>query len=207
MRTSNHLIPSLAVIFACGLSSLVVAQEADRHQIGLIDMAHVFKNYEKFKALTEGLQAEITRTDAELQEKAAEGRTLQEKMNTFTSGSQEYEKVEEEIVTLQAEIRKLQLKKQREFVRKEADLYKDIYSEVTDAVSRYSKYYKYSLILRFDRGGLAAAENPQAIVEGLNQQILYHRNRDDLTDPILNYLNEQWRRTQQSAGGTGGTTR
>lgn len=191
------------------LTSAAFSQQtaSDVHQIGLIDMAHVFKNYEKFKSGTQALQDEVAQRQSGLTAKVEEGKRLQQQMKEYNVGSPEFEKLEGELVNLQAELKKIQLKNQREFMKREADLYKEIYLEVYEAVNRYARYYKYTLIMRFERAGLAAAENPQDIVEGLNQQVLYHRNRDDLTDPILNYLNEKWRRQNQSAAAeSNGTT-
>lgn len=188
------------LIVAAFLSAPLLAQSPQNanHQVGLIDMAYVFKNYEKFTALTEALQADISASATEMQAKAEAGRKIQEQMQAFEADSAEFGKLEGDLVSLQAEIQKLQLVKRREFMRKEADLYKDIYLEATDAVGRYARYYKYTLILRFDRSGVTSAEDPQKIAEGLNQQVLFHRNQDDLTDPILNYLNDSWRKLQEA---------
>lgn len=199
---------TLAVCFATPLVAQNSSAEkvAAKHQIGLIDMAHVFKNYEKFLALTDALQSEISSSDTEMKEKVEQGKTLQEQMKALKAGSPEFEKLEGDLLTVQADLKKLQLKKRREFMRKEAEIYKEVFLDVREAVGRYSRYYKYTLILRFDRSGLAVADQPQDIVEGLNQQVLYHRNRDDLTDPILNYLNEQWRKSQPQTASPGGAT-
>lgn len=199
LRKSISAFTILSALFV--LSNCAHAQKnvTDHHQLGLIDMAYVFKNYDKFNHLTEQLQAEIESTDVEMKAHVENAKKIQEQMKTFSAGSAEYEKLEGDLLNVQAELKKLQLKKQREFMKKEADLYKATYLEVREAVERYSVYYKYTLILRFDRSGVAAADNPQDVVEGLNQQVLYHRNRDDLTDPILNYLNQRWKKSQPQA--------
>ncbi len=199
MRQLTISLSLLMLATFLAMPALAQSSKTAKHQVGLIDMAHVFKNYEKFTALTEALQADISASGAELQAKAEAGKKIQEQMKAFETGSPEFEKLEGELVSVQAEIQKLQLVKRREFMRKEADLYKEIYLEVTDAVRRYSRYYNYTLILRFDRAGLTSAEDPQKIAEGMNQQVLFHRKRDDLTDPILNYLNDAWKKNPQEA--------
>ena len=199
MRQST-ILQSL-LLLTTFLAGPALAQSANntQHQIGLIDMAYVFKNYDKFTALTEALETEIASSTAEMKTKAQAGQKIQEQMKTFETGSAEYEKLEGDLLSLQGEIQKIQIKKRREFMRKEADLYKEIYLEATEAVGRYARYYNYTLILRFDRSGVTSAEDPQKIAKGMNQQVLYHRNRDDLTDPILNYLNDKWKKSLQEA--------
>lgn len=200
---SSMLALTIAVLF------VVVATpqaQAEDFQIGLIDMAHVFKNYEKFKATTSRLQAEVSQSDDQLQPMVEKIKNLQEQMKALSPTSSEYEQLEGQMVNAQADLRKVQLQKQREFMKKESELYKEIYLEIADAVDRYSRYYNYTLILRFNRAPLDSADEPEAVVQGMNRQVLYHRNSDDLTDPVLTYLNGRWQK-QQAAGTPAGTTR
>ncbi len=57
----------LAVATICGLYAEPAAAQgtpSTPHKIALIDMAHVFKEYEKFKALSDALRAEVESSDA-----------------------------------------------------------------------------------------------------------------------------------------------
>ena len=47
------------------------AKKSLQHKVGLIDMAHVFKEYKKFNSLREGLKGEIATSDTEAKSKAA----------------------------------------------------------------------------------------------------------------------------------------
>ena len=179
----------------------------DGYQIGLIDMAHVFKEYKKFVYLTERLQEEVRRSDELLAPKIENIQAIQAKMKELAPTSAEYEALESEFLTAQADLKKAQLQKQRELMKKETEVYKGIYLEVSDAVERYSKYYKYTQILRFNRSVVDAADNPQEVMEGMNRQVLYHQNRDDLTDPVLNYLNDRWEKQQNASAPASQTTR
>ena len=49
--------------------------------------------------------------------------------------------------------------------------------------------------MRFNREELEAAGDPQKIIQGMNRQVVWHRPQDDLTDPILNYLNNEYSKT------------
>lgn len=206
MRKFTTSLLSLVLVAILAAPTLAQSPPAANHQVGLIDMAHVFKNYDKFTALTEALQEDIVASGAEMQAKAEAGKKIQEQMKAFEVGSPEFEKLEGDLLSIQTEIQKLQLVKRREFMRREAYLYRDIYHEVSDAVERYARYYKYTLILRFDRTGVTSADNPQEIAEGLNQQVLYHRKSDDLTDPILNYLNNAWKKSSQEMKAPGSSS-
>jgi Skp family chaperone for outer membrane proteins len=180
------------------------------HQIGLIDMAQVFKEYDKFKAQSDALRQEVEDSDAEAQAMVTAMQQLQAQLTSgqLQEGSADYSAIEQQLLEKQSQLDTFRKMKQREFLRKEADIYKTVYLEVQDAVEKYAKYYKYTLIMRFNRSKVEDAENPQDIIQSMNRPVVFYRDNDDLTDPILNYLNQQYSRTagQPAATGAAGAT-
>ena len=176
------------------------AAAAATHQVGLIDMAHVFKNYDKFKGMTEEMQEAAKQAQADATAMVEQMKTIQTTMQGLTEGSPDYIKNETAILTLQTKLESFRKVQQREFLRKEAEIYKTVYMEVQEAVQKYAKYYKYTLVLRFNRQSVDAAENPQEIITSMNRQVVHYREQDDLTDPILNFLNDEYKKS------TGGAT-
>ena len=181
------------------------APEARGHQVALIDMAHVFKNYKKFTAMTESLQKEIEQTDGEDRHLIEQIRQLQGQLTSgnLQEGSADYQKIESQLLQAQTELESFKRVAQRDFLRKEADIYKTVYLEVEDAVARYASYFKYTLVLRFDRQKITGAENPRDIINGMNRQVVYFREQDDITDKILSFLNTQWQQQNGSAAPAG----
>jgi len=91
-----------------GLSRVAWSQDSGSPQtapgkIGLIDMAHVFKNYDKFKSLREDLKAEIMQSDQKAKEKARQLQALQAEMKKFKEGTPGYLSREKKLVKLAAE--------------------------------------------------------------------------------------------------------
>ena len=173
------------------------APAATPHQVGLIDMAHVFKEYEKFKALSDALRAEVETSEGQAKAALQELQQLQAQLTggTLKEGTPEYTAIEQKIVQGSTELETFRKVKQREFLRKEADVYRTVYLEVQSAVEKYARYYKYTLVMRFNRDDVESAENPQEILQSMNRPVVYHRGEDDLTDPILNFLNNEYRKT------------
>lgn len=169
-------------------------------QVGLIDMAHVFKNSYKFISLTEALQNEIEGADAEAKGLVQKIQQLQGQLvsGNLKSDSEESQRIEEQIVKSKAELETFKRVSQQKFLRKEADIYKTVYLDVEDAVRRYATYYKYTLVLRFDRGALQRDDDPRDVMNGMNRQVIHHRTQDDMTDPVLKFLNKEW----EKSGGT-----
>jgi hypothetical protein len=71
-------------------------------------------------------------------------------------------------------------------------------------VDKYAQHYHYTLIMRFNRDEVGAAEDPPEVIKSMNRQVVYFRQQDDITKPILNVLN-QW--YQPSAGEPAATPR
>lgn len=177
------------------------------HQVGLIDMAYVFKEYAKFKAMSESLKTEVEATDNEAKGMVQELQSLQAQLTSgqIAAGSPDHTALEGKFVAKQTELEAFRKMKQREFLRKEADIYKAVYLEVQDAVKLYADYHKFTLIMRFNRETVEGAENPQEIIQSMNRPVVYHRTQDDITEPILRYLNEQYKKTAARPAGPAGT--
>lgn len=183
---------SAAPAFAQGQAS-----EKIPHKVGLIDMAHVFQNYKKFEVLREDLKAEIAKSDAQAKTMADAMKSVQEQMADMKSGSPAYVEAEKKLLKAKSEFDAYTQGARRDLMRRESQIYKTVYLEVTDAVNKYAEYYKYTLIMRFNRQALDDKATPPEVVQRMNKQVVFHRTDDDITDSVLNYLNKLY---EKSAG-------
>ena len=190
VMTAGLLVAANSV-FAQGQQTAAAAAKPSQ-QIGLIDMAHIFKNYEKFKAETEGLQTAATEAEAKAQQMVADMKALQGQMQGLTQSSPEYSAKEAQLIEMQTKLQTFSQVEKREIVRKQAEVYKKIYQEVQNAVKLYASHYNYTLVMRFNRTEISGAVDPNEIIQGMNRQVVWHRPQDDLTDVILKYLNDQY---------------
>ena len=176
-------------------------QKELEHKIGLIDMAEVFKEYKKFKALREDLKVDIQASDRKAKVLAAQAKTIadQLKSGTFKEGSQEYKRLEDELIRMRTEFNSFKARVQRDFMRQESQIYKTVYLEVADATKKYAEYFKYTLVLRFNRKSISEAAGPKGILGSMNKQVIYSRPEDDITDSVVDYLNKLYNRAQGSA--------
>jgi Skp family chaperone for outer membrane proteins len=168
--------------------------DAKPHQVGLIDMAHVFKEYDKFKALRDELQAEIERSDAQAKAMIEEMQQLQQQAQSgqLKQDSPEFKQIEQTMIQKQADLESFRKVQQRDFLRKESEIYKQVYLETQKAVQLYAQHFNYTLVMRFNRAKVEEAENPQAVLQSMNRQVVFHRGQDDITQPVLDYLNRTY---------------
>lgn len=199
------LLSALTVAVCLATTNDVLAQNtsappAGPAKIGLIDMAKVFQDYQKFKDLREQLKTEIERSDARAKQLANAVTTIQTKMKDLKPGSPAYAQMEKELLNARGAFEAFRAGEQRDLMRKESQIYKEIYVEVTKAVAAYANYQKYTLVIRFSPKGAEASETPQQIVDSMNRQVVYHRPNDDITQPVLNYLNRSYSKTAAARG-------
>ena len=173
-----------------------VAQTAGKAdgKVGLIDMAYVFKEYDKFKALQEDLAAEAKSIDAGLREKVQTMQSLQKQLQSgqLAANSPEAKQIEERLISMQTDLETQRKVQQRDFLRKESEIYKTVYVEVQETVKLFCEAKGYDVILRFSRNKVDDASNPQAILQSMNRQVVHFDPSDDITDPILRYLDGQF---------------
>jgi len=176
------------------------AADASAHKIGLIDMAEVFKEYEKFKAMRESLQAEIEKSEAQAKGMIEQMQQLQEqaKSGQFKQDSPQFKQLEQQMIAKKSELEAYRASQQRDFLRKESEIYKQVYLETQDMVEKYAQHFSYTLVMRFNRSSVEDAENPQEVIQSMNRQVVFHRNGDDITDAVLRALNQSYQ-TKQSA--------
>ena len=120
------------------------------------------------------------------------------KSGTIKEGSQEYKRLEDQLIGLQTEFNSFKAKVQRDFMRQESQIYKTVYLEVADATKKYAEYFHYTLVLRFNRKSISEAEGPKGILGSMNKQVIYSRPEDDITDSVVDYLNKLYDRAQGS---------
>jgi outer membrane protein len=162
------------------------------HKVALIDMAYVFKNYEKFNALREDLKAEVTNGEEQAKQKAEVIKNLQAKLKSFQENSPEFTKTEEQLARATADFEAFRRAAQRDFLKKESQIYHTVYMDVSDLVKRYAEHYNYTLVMRFSREELDT-ENAQKLIEGMNRQVVYFRTEDDITDVVTDVLNRNYK--------------
>ena len=187
---------ALAVI-ATTSTATVQAQTAAKtpHRIGVIDMAHVFQNYKKFEALRTDLQAEIVKSDAEAKKMVERLQQMQTEMKKYDAGGPQYETAEKNILDQKGKFDSFRASTQRQLARRESEMFKVIYTDVTAAVTAYAKHAEFDHILRFNRKGIDDTTNPQDAVQTMNKTFIYTTPENDLTDVVLNYLNQQYEKS------------
>lgn len=194
----QKFILSLLIVAVASVGS-VQAQTSPKsttgHRIGLIDMAYVFQNYNKFEGLRTGLQSEIERSDAEAKAKVERLQKLQAELKKYDSGGPQYEQAEKTVLEAKGDFDAFRASTQRKLARRESEMFKIIYTDVTAAVKLYAEYAKYDHVMRYNKKDVADTMAPQEAVQTMNKTFIYTKAENDITDTVLTYLNDQYGKT------------
>ena len=211
----KRLTLSLLALAVLAGNSLTEAQESKARaksttkkkaapsSVALIDMAHVFQNYDKFKELRQDLQSAVAQSDAEAKEMAARFQELQKRLTEESQqldpGSPEYEKNERDLLDEKGKFEAWRAATQRKLARRETEMLKVIYADVSDMVAHYAKWAEYSLVLRFNSKGVEDDMQPQQAIQSMNKNVIYYQTGNDITKVVLRQLNSQY---GSKSGGT-----
>lgn len=191
----SHL--SLLVIAVLSISTVQAQTKAPPaptkgHRVGLIDMAHVFQNYKKFEGLRNNLQAEIEKSDAEAKGKVEHLQKMQGELKKYDSGSAQYEAAEKKVLEGKGDFDAFRASTQRRLARRESEMFKTIYTDVTAAVKLYAEYAKFDHVMRYNRKDVSDAMPPQEAVQTMNKTFIYTKSENDITKVVLDYLNNKY---------------
>lgn len=191
----KKMMLSVLAIMTIASTSAVQAQDSSAnmpHKVGLIDMAYVFQNYTKFEDLRNQMQAEIEKSEAEGKAMMERLQKMQEEIKKYDAGSPQYEQAEKTILNEKGKFDAFRAATQRQLARRESEMFKTIYGDVTAAVTKYAEYAKFTHVMRFNRKGIDDTTSPQEAVQTMNKTFIYWNKSNDITDMVLNFLNKQY---------------
>jgi Skp family chaperone for outer membrane proteins len=205
----NHTLRAAAFAAAASLS-LALAPEARAQRSGpevaVIDLSHVFKNYQKFQVLSKRLEDEVKQAEAELKANRAKLQQMARQLDEFEKGSAEYRELEEELARGQADLQIQVNAQKRRFVEQEAANYYSVYQEVLVEVEAFCKQHDIKLVLRYSGQPIDESE-PSEVVQALNKSVVYHDPAIDISEHILERLNGRQQVTNRPKQGVPKKTR
>jgi Skp family chaperone for outer membrane proteins len=184
------LVLSVANVSAQNPTGPAAGQPLGGQPIYLLDSTHVFKNYSKLKAMKEELQAEVQQAEKRVKDERDAIKKLQERLEEFKAGTEDYKKFEQEIATRMADLQVLVGMQRKEFIQKEARIYFIVYQEIWQEVDYFASQNRAAMVLKYDREPVNV-EVPDTVVRGINKQVIWSNQGLDITDYILAKLHER----------------
>lgn len=157
-------------------------------RIAVVDIGQVFKKYDKFTQLMDRLKSEVEGKEQELRKQEQEIQVLAEQIKAMKDPGDQ-ERVAKEANDKKFNFERNRQKYRDELVQQEAEVYKTCYKELTDLLKQYSAENGIHLVMRVQE----ESDNPQAILQTINRQIVYSHQNLDLTTVMAEGLNQRFK--------------
>lgn len=173
----------------CGPASAQNAAGANAPKFGVavVDINYIFKNHQKFKTSMESMKTDFQAVEAEVKGKQQQIVKAQEQKTSYQPGSAEFKQLDEQIVRMNAELQIDVKQKRTGLVEREAKIYFDTYTQVSQAINYYAERQNIGIVMRFN-GEEADPANRESILRGINKAV-HFQNKIDITPDVLALLN------------------
>ena len=181
------LVAGLSVVHAAAPPA-VAQQRTAAPQVAIIDLAYIFNNHVRFKALSDELRRDVEAAESELKNNKTSLQKMADQLESFNRNSPEYRQLEEDITKRGADLQvQVQLQK-KSFFEQEAKIYYTVYQEIMEQVKYHADKHGIVLVMRFN-GDPLDENDPQGIQKELNKAVLYYNKVIDITPIILDAVN------------------
>jgi Skp family chaperone for outer membrane proteins len=175
-------------IVAIAPASRAVGQAPSRSQIVIVDVAKVFKEHVRLKQAMDILGNEVKAYDDYLREQQQVLKKLVDERQQYKPGTPQYKELDARLTRKQSDLQvEMQLKK-KTFMEREAKQFYITYTEVTEAVAKFSDANGIRLVLRFNSTPMVR-DDRASVLQGVNNDVVYQRDLD-ITNIIIAELNK-----------------
>lgn len=158
--------------------------------IALLDVNYIYNQHIRFKSSMEQFKADVQRARDEMKKRAESLQAMQEQLRKFKPGTEEYRQTEEMIAKTQADVSVQAQLQQKEFLQREAKIYHSVYQEIQQEVQYYASQHGIAAVLRFS-GDPVDKDQPDDVLRGINQPVVWYNPAIDITPHILAALNQR----------------
>ena len=187
----------VGMLFAATVSLVAIlpaqAQQAGASPVAVCDIAKVFAEYQRAKDLTKRLNDKKGELENEDGRRKNALEALQAELEGFRPGSEQHTKTMEKMEQVIVEREVWMKVEQGALLRQNATLTKEMYEELRTALAELAQQRGIVQILQLESGELGGRNPQEMMAQMINKKVLYSSPTIDLTDTILQKLNEAYR--------------
>ena len=136
--------------------------------IAVVDITNVFTNHEGFKQKLAAMRVEVRGFGAQITEENKALVKMRDRLQTFTPGSPDFKKLEEELARQASDHEVRGKLKQKDVMDQEAKIYFETYQEIVREVAKMADAYGINLVLKYEGSPIDPSDR-NAIMLGLNR--------------------------------------
>lgn len=163
--------------------------------IGAIDLDRVFKEYEKVKDQSEKFKAEAMKRQQELTRLVEQGKAAAGTLEKLNRNSPDYQKWDNEVTKIKAELEAKRAQFERDFAKKESDTLASLYTEVSQMVGAVAKQRGLTFVVKVTNDP-PQGDDPQTVMAVMAKTIVYNDPSADISSDVIRYLNYNYQKTK-----------
>jgi Skp family chaperone for outer membrane proteins len=167
--------------------------QAGPTRVAVCNIPEVFDKYIRAQQLTQELEGQAEKIKAENDRRLDQLRTLQTTAEGLAEGSEARKQQEEQIMQQMIE-RQVWMQMQEDLMmRNHLRLTEELYKEIKEAIAKVAQSRNIDIVFQFDPR-MPEGRNSQEMVQQIERRkVLYVDTMLDLTEPVLQNLNERHR--------------
>jgi Skp family chaperone for outer membrane proteins len=183
-----------AASFACGALPAVAQTTTGQQQfvpvVAVVDLPALLRNHTRFKAQEEEMKRQIQAAEEVLKQDQKVMEEHARRMQEFKRDSPDFKTAEEQLAKMQADLQlKVNIQK-RNFAEFRTKALADVHEELANYVYYYAQSQGILIVLNYN-GDEPDPTNPQSVMQALNHPVLYKHPAADITQNILQMINQQ----------------
>jgi len=158
--------------------------------IALVDVGYILKNHPNMDANMEGIKAEMTQAQDEIESRRKALLADQENIaKTFEADTPQFKQKQESLISAESKLRVDFMGKEKEFAEKQANVIYKSYQSINNSIELVAKHYQYDVVLRYSREqNQMDPKKPQTVNFGIQRDILFYNAGVDITEVVLAVL-------------------
>lgn len=159
--------------------------------IALVDVGYILKNHPNMNAKMEGIKAEMTQAQEDIESRRKTLLADQEMIGkTFEADTPQFKQKQESLISQESKLRVDFMGKEKEFAEKQANVIFKSYQSINTAIALVATHYQYDVVLRYSREqNEMDPKKPQTVNFGIQRDVLFHNPGIDVTEMVLAVLN------------------
>lgn len=162
-------------------------------QLAVVDMEKVFNNYEKTKQINKQIAARQEEIKTQIRQKVERIEALKSELQNFHPDSKEFYEREKQLFKLSVELDSYKRISAEDMKREFKAATEQIYNEILDTIKTIAESEGYDIVLYLDTVTIEADSFPALLEKIRQRKVLYASKQIDITDKVLNHLNQQYR--------------
>ncbi|MCY2965184.1 MAG: OmpH family outer membrane protein [Planctomycetota bacterium] len=169
------------------------ARPSPPQKIAVIDLERVFGESHQFQQMIEELKELKLTKEQKFQQMQQQKISLAQDVREqqLEIDSEEYLSKEEEAIRLESSAKIFAAVSKQQIGRRQLEIQAEMFSVVRKALDKFAESNGYSFVLNA-RELAEGSDNPNDLQRVMSQPVSWHRNREDITDAMIQYLNQKY---------------